>query len=103
MRIPAIRLSTLVVTAAMLAGAAAVTPVRSETSHGKHFKKHHTVHMSRGSRDYRAPDRAWAAVRPAGAVAGACPGGIGRSFECSRWPPPIDEDPDRVISGSAGD
>ena len=102
MRQPAIRLSTLIVAMAMLVGAATVTPVRSEVSHSKHLKKHKT-HLSRGSSDFRPSDRTWAAVRPASAAAGVCPGGIGRSFECSKWPPPIDEDPDRVISGSSGD
>jgi hypothetical protein len=97
-----IRLLTLAV-CAMLAGGSMVTPAQSGTSHNKHIKKHGTMRLKRGFSEYRPSDRAWrAAGRPS--VAGSvCPGGIARSFECSRWPPPIDEDPDRVISGSSGD
>jgi hypothetical protein len=99
MRQSAIRLSMLVITT-MMVGAAAVTPVRSEASHRQHVKKH-GMQASHGFSLGRA-DRAWAAVRSPGAASSACPH-VGRSFECDRWPPPINEDPDRVISGSSGD
>jgi heme A synthase len=99
MRQSAIRLSMLVITT-MMVGAATITPVRSEVHHGKQIKKHR-MHVSHGFSHGRT-DRAWAAVRSPGQAALACPR-VGRSFECDRWPPPIDEDPDRVISGSSGD
>jgi hypothetical protein len=95
-----IRFLTLVI-ATTLAGASLATPAWSEVSHRQHVKKHR-MQVSHGFSRARSPDRAWAAVRPPGQAALACPR-VGRSFECDRWPPPIDEDPDRVISGSSGD
>jgi len=102
MRKSAIRLLAVVVTT-MLAGAVTGTPVEAAAHHSRHLKTHATMHLNRGYREYHPSDRAWpAAGRPS--VAGeVCPGGIKRSFECGRWPPPIDEDPDRIISGSSGD
>jgi hypothetical protein len=84
-----------------LVGAAAATPASSGMSHGKPIKKH-KMHLTRGLGDFQPSGRAWiGAGNPSGTKV-ACPR-MGRSFECDRWPPPIDEDPDRVISGSAGD
>ena len=72
-----------------------------------HVKKHFAVH-----RHYRLPSAgfgypqpaagAWSA-RPSQQAGDVCPGGIHRSFECRVWPPPIEDDPDRVIGGAAAD
>jgi len=100
MRKSSIRLLTLAI-ATTLAGASLATPAWSEVSHRQHVKKH-SMHVSHGFSHGRPAGRAWAAVRSPGEAALACPR-VGRSFECDRWPPPINEDPDRVISGSSGD
>jgi len=91
----------MLVIATALAGATLATPARAGTSHRKHIKMH-SVHVHRGIGDARAADWNRTAVRQP-AVAGVCPGGIHRSFECSVWPPPIEDDPDRVIGGAAAD
>jgi hypothetical protein len=83
----AIRLLALTIFATTLAGA----PAESGTSHSKHIKKH----------SFRIVRPAWPAVSPPAQSGEVCPG-IGRSFECRIWPPPINEDPDRKISGSDG-
>jgi len=100
MRKSAIRLLMLVFMTTLV-GAAAATPARSGMSHSKHIKKH-KMHLTRGLGDFRPSGRAWIGAGNPGGTRVACPR-MGRSFECDRWPPPIDEDPDRVISGSAGD
>lgn len=96
-----IRLLTLAV-CAMLA-ATTIAPVKAAAHNSRHIKKHGTMRLNRGFGEYRRSDRAWPAAGRPNVAGSVCPGGIARSFECSRWPPPIDEDPDRVISGSSGD
>ena len=83
----AIRLLTLIVGATTLAAA----PAESGTRHHKHIKNH----------DFRTVRPAWPGVSPPAQSGDVCPG-IGRSFECKIWPPPIDQDPDRKTSGSDG-
>lgn len=91
-------LTTLAIYATALAAVPMVTPGQAATIHGKHMKKHkRTFARSFGFSDPRFTDQAPVA-RPAG---GSCPG-IARSFECSTWPPPFDEDPDRKVTGSDG-
>jgi len=96
----AIRLLTLIV-GAMALGPPAVT-AKAEISHGKHLKKH-AMHIRHAGTfgAHRAADRAWPGVSPPHQSDDVCPG-IGRSFECKIWPPPIDQDPDRKTSGSDG-
>jgi hypothetical protein len=97
----AIRLLTLIVCAMVLGAVAA----KAETSRGKHVKKHamHVRHIGYGTDfgGHQTADRAWPAARPLSQSGDVCPG-IGRSFECRIWPPPIGEDPDRKASGSDG-
>jgi hypothetical protein len=95
------RLLTLVV--CTLVVAATITPVEAAAHHSRHISKHRTMPLNRGFSEYRRSDRTWTTAARPGVANGACPGGIARSFECGRWPPPIEEDPDRVISGSSGD
>jgi hypothetical protein len=67
----------------------------------QHIKKHHQRMSHHYRNSYGFND-----VGTTGAVAPSfrrtvCPG-MGRSFDCGTWPPPIDEDPDRKVSGSDG-
>jgi hypothetical protein len=96
----AIRYLTLIV-GAMALGAPAAT-AKAEISHGKHLKKHamHIRHAGNFS-VHQAADRAWPGTRPLSQPGDVCPG-IGRSFECRIWPPPINDDPDRKASGADG-
>jgi hypothetical protein len=95
----AIRLLPLIVAAMALGGPAATA--KSETSRGKHIKKHTTlIRPIRHAGDFAA-GRAWPTANPSYQSGEVCPG-IARSFECKIWPPPINDDPDRKISGSDG-
>jgi hypothetical protein len=85
---PPIRLLTLVITTA-LAGAVTVAPAESGARPGKHIKVH------------RPTRPAWPGAGPPAQSGGVCPA-MARSFDCKIWPPPIDEDPDRKVSGSDG-
>jgi hypothetical protein len=91
MRKSALRILALIVTTTMLAGAAGFTSVSarvsSKTSKSAHLKKH--------------PGRISRALPIAGPAGDVCPG-IGRSFECKIWPPPLYDDPDRKNSGTDG-
>ena len=71
-----------------------VTATGADAS-GPHRKRHHRMYT--GFDDVRNPGPI-APVRSRGNV---CPG-LSRSFDCAVWPPPMDEDPDRKISGSDG-
>jgi hypothetical protein len=97
----AIRLLTLTICATALVGVATVTPASSETSHSNHVKKHKKILMHRDFGGYQPAGRTWIVARPPIAAGAACPG-MGRSFDCAIWPPPMDEDPDRKTSGSDG-
>ncbi|HET7887135.1 MAG TPA: hypothetical protein VFL62_12980 [Bradyrhizobium sp.] len=98
MRYSKSRLLTLTVCA--MAIAPFVTMSAAQTS-GRHIRKHH-----HGINLVRSPVRdSWAAapsVAPPPARAGqACPGNA-RAVDCTVWPPPIDEDPDRKATSSDG-
>ena len=94
-----IRPLTLAISAMVLVGVATLAPVEARKSHHQHIKKHKTT-GNRGFDGRQPANRPWpgAAPSPSGDV---CPG-IGRSFECKIWPPPMNDDPDRKISGSDG-
>jgi hypothetical protein len=92
----AIRLSALAIGAAALAAIPTAAPVEAGTNHSQHIKKHMTRHHG-----LRPAARAWLGASPPRQSGEVCPG-IARSFECKIWPPPINEDPDRKISGSDG-
>ncbi|MGA9089244.1 MAG: hypothetical protein WB420_09075 [Bradyrhizobium sp.] len=96
----AIRLLTLAVYAAALAAVPAVAPAKAGASSSRHIKKHKR-HKSPGFGDPWSAGRARAVARPSSPAGPVCPG-IARSFDCKTWPPPMEDDPDRKISGSDG-
>jgi hypothetical protein len=91
----AIRLLTLAISATALVPT--VMPARTAT-YSKQIKKHKIILSNPGYP--RSAGQAWAG--PSHQAGTVCPGGIARSFECKIWPPPIDDDPDRRMSGSDG-
>jgi hypothetical protein len=96
----AIRLWVLAICATALAVVPTVAPVEARTSQSQHIKKHKKI----GNHDFygfRHADRAWPGGSPPYQSGEVCPG-IARSFECKIWPPPINEDPDRKMSGTDG-
>lgn len=62
-----------------------------------HHRKHHHHRVYMGVNGVRSPGL----IAPVRSHGNVCPG-IARSFDCAVWPPPMDEDPDRKISGSDG-
>jgi len=82
-------LTTLALCATALAVVPMVTPAKAATSQVKHIKKHERAFAW-------SPGDSWSAGR----AGGVCPGNA-RSFDCATWPPPFNEDPDRV-SGDGG-
>src|ERR1700730_8221162 len=100
MRPYAIRFLTLTVCATALIPMVTVTEGEASS---RHVRKHQSISHLRVSPGFR---RAWATgevrpVTPSYSRGTVCPG-IGRSFECKIWPPPIDEDPARKASGTDG-
>lgn len=103
MRSHAIRLLTLTVSA--VAMAAVVTTGAAEGS-SRHIRKHYQPMSHQQRTDVRFNDaRARGEVHPAAAPPGrtgsACPGNA-RAIDCTVWPPPIDDDPDRKATSSDG-
>jgi hypothetical protein len=101
----ATRLLMLTIYTVSLALVPIVTPAKAETSHSKHVKKHNKrIHRNPGL-DNPGFGNPWSAGR-------AWPDNRGwgssnqpsktcfRAFECAKWPPPFDEDPDRKASGT---
>jgi hypothetical protein len=74
----------------------AVTPAKATTSSSKHIK--HKKHRSPGFSDPRFIGQAWPG-KPPSRAGGACPGNA-RAIDCRVWPPPIEDDPDRKVSGT---
>jgi hypothetical protein len=99
MTLSVIRPLTLAISATVLVGVATVAPVEARKSHHQHIKKHRTT-GNRGFDGRQPADRSWPGAAPSRS-GDVCPG-IGRSFECKIWPPPMNDDPDRKISGSDG-
>ena len=97
-----IRLLTAICATALMV-VSTVTAASAGTSSRQQFKKHHKLYRAYNSyRGYGRPaDQAWSAPGPSSPSGDVCPG-IARSFECKIWPPPIDQDPDRKMSGSDG-
>jgi hypothetical protein len=93
----AIGLLTLATYAASLSAIAMITPAKATTSSGKHLK--HKKHRGSGFSDPGFVGQARPAPRPSSQA--VCPGNA-RGIDCRVWPPPIEDDPDRKISGSAG-
>jgi hypothetical protein len=96
----AIRLLTLATYATTLVVVPMVTP--AEASSSRHIKKHKKIILSSPGFSYhRSAGQAWAFTGPPNQAGPVCPG-MGRSFDCKVWPPPIDEDPDRTIGDGGG-
>jgi hypothetical protein len=91
----AIRLSILAIGATALVAVPVVTPAKAEArSRHAHVQKH------KKHRSVAGPlfvGEAQPAVRPSYYPNDQICPGIGKSFECKIWPPPIDVDPDRKI------
>jgi hypothetical protein len=94
-----IRVLTLAVCAAVLASVVATSGAEASS---RHTKKHHhrMIHPYGTSFGFNEAGTA-RTIAPVAApsVGDVCPGNR-RSFECSVWPPPFDQDPDRRTSGS---
>jgi hypothetical protein len=98
----AIGLLTLAMYAASLPVIAMITPAQAETSSSKHTGKYKKqVQRSPGIRDDPWSGGKVRLVTRPSSQAAVCPG-IARSFECSIWPPPFDDDPDRKRAGGGG-
>ena len=96
----AIGLLTLATYATALAVVPMVAPAKAATNSSKHIKKHkRKIQNSPRFSDPWSAGRAWPVTTPSSPAGGVCPG-IARSFECGKWPPPMDEDPDRRSSGT---
>ena len=96
----AIRLLTLAICATALAVVPMVTPAKAATSSSKHATKHKKkIQRSPGFSDPWSAGQAWPVTRPSSRAGAVCPG-LARSFECGRWPPPMEDDPDRKASGT---
>jgi hypothetical protein len=94
----------LLLTIGVLAAVSTAAPTEARTGHSSHIKKHQaSKHQAsnRGFHSMRPADRAWPGPTPPIQSGEVCPG-IARSFECKIWPPPINEDPDRKMSGADG-
>jgi len=97
MRHPAIRL-LMIGTCALAASAVAASDVKASSRHIK--KHHHGMNLVRGpSRDSWAAGDVRSMAPPRAGT--ACPGNA-RAIDCTVWPPPIDEDPDRKATSSDG-
>jgi hypothetical protein len=94
MRRSAIRLSMLTICATALAAVPFFT-TGSADARTRH------AHMKKHARHWHDVHRPWIVGEPRPYVAPYAPSsgwvcpGIGRSFECKIWPPPIADDPDR--------
>jgi hypothetical protein len=91
--------------------AAALIPLFTATdgeASSRHVRKHQSISHQRISHQRMSPGfrRVWAVgeIRPVAPTynrVNVCPG-LARSFECSVWPPPFEDDPDRKVSGNDG-
>jgi len=91
----AIRFLTLAACTTALALVPTVTAADAATHGGKQMK-HKKIHRDFAGSGYVG--QPWPVARPYYRSGGVCPG-LGRSFDCGTWPPPIDEDPDRKVRG----
>ena len=98
----AIRLLTLAMYATALVVVPMVAPAKAATNSSKQIKKHKKrIRNSFGLSDPWSAGQARPVTRPSRPAGGVCPG-IARSFECGTWPPPMEDDPDRKVSGTDG-
>jgi hypothetical protein len=95
----AIRLFTLALCATAWVVIPTVAPANAATSRSKHISKHHQKRA--GVSDPWSAGRAPPVPAPYSQRGPACPG-MGRGIDCTTWPPPMDDDPDRKSSSSDG-
>jgi len=93
----AIQLLMLGIYAMALAVVPAVTPAKATTSSSKHIK--HKKHRGPGFSDPRFVGQARPVPGPSSPAGAVCPGNA-RAIDCRVWPPPIEDDPDRKVSGT---
>ena len=92
----AIRLLTLATCATALVAVPMVTPAKAETGGSKHIKKHKMkIQSSTGFSEPWSAGQAW----PPGSRSSQAGAACSRGFECTRWPPPMYEDPQRNPDG----
>jgi len=91
----AIQLLMLATYATALVVVPVVTPAKASMSNGRHLKKHKKPKRP----GFSDPRRAWPGNRPSSPADGVCPGNA-RAIDCRVWPPPIEDDPDRKVSGT---
>jgi hypothetical protein len=99
MRPYAIRLLMLTISATAMVVVPVVTATKGEAS-SRHLRKHH----QRASRAFSPPRIAGDAVpvaRPLSRPGSVCPGNA-RAIDCTVWPPPFEDDPDRKATSSDG-
>ena len=94
-----IRFLTLALCATAWGVIPVVTPANAATSRSKHFRMHHQKRP--GFSDPWSAGRASPVPAPSSQRGSACPG-MGRGIDCTTWPPPMDDDPDRKSSSSDG-
>jgi hypothetical protein len=100
MRYTAIRLLTLAVCATAMACIATTSAAEANRRHIR--RHHHAADLLRGPvRDSWAAGEIRTIVPPVQRAGTACPGNA-RAIDCTVWPPPIDEDPDRKATSSDG-
>jgi hypothetical protein len=96
----ATRLLTLAIFAMPLVLVPMVTPAKAAASSGKHVKKHkRNIYRGPGFGDPWSAGRARPFIVPSSPSGPVCPGNA-RGIDCRRWPPPMEDDPDRKVSGS---
>lgn len=82
-----------------------LVPAGEATASGLHVRKHHhraSPHQRTylGFNDHRAA-RAFVPVAAPSSRGSACPGNA-RAIDCTVWPPPFEDDPDRKATSSDG-
>ncbi len=98
----AIRVLTLAIYATPLMVVPMVTPAEAAASGGRHIKKHkRNIHSGPGFGDPWSAGQARPVIRPSSQSGGVCPGNA-RGIDCRTWPPPMEDDPDRKVSGADG-
>ena len=98
----ATRLLMLAICATALAAVPTVTPAKAAASSSKHIKKHRrNVQRVPGFGEPWSARQAWPNYQPWPDGRSISQGGrtCFRGIDCAKWPPPIDEDPDRKVSG----
>ena len=91
----AIRLFTLTICATALLAVPLFTSVEAAAGTRHAHVKKHARHWRHAGPWFVGQERPF--VAPYARSSDVCPG-IGRSFECKIWPPPIEDDPDRKTS-----